>query len=676
MINPFLSLNRRVLVVDDNPAIHEDFRHILCAEDKFADELAASNAVLFGEAPPTSEKVRFDVDFSSQGAEAIARVQRSRETGQPYSLAFVDVQMPPGLDGIETTARLWEADPELEVVICTAHSDYSWQDIIARLGQTDRLLVLKKPFDMVEVLQLAHALNAKWHLMQHSKRKIDNLESCVSQRTSELHTAEEYFRLIAENAGDLIAIIGAGGEQQYISPSVTKVLGVPMEVLRVSGIMHRLHLDDCAAFLNSQLACAVSKASRVLECRLQCQNGDWRDFECHMNPVLALGGQFERMVVVLRDITERKKSQAELEFKNAIMCTQMEVAFDGILVVDSDGNAVTYNSRFAEIWSIPTTFPKLQHDDMLLHVAINKIAEPSAFLERIKRIYAERNEISRDEIVLNDGRVLDRYSAPMSGPTGHYFGRVWYFHEVTERRQTEVELRNSREQLRALAERLETTREEESIRISRAIHDELGHALTSLSIDLASMERSLAKPPVPCEKLRLRAESMSKLLEQTTKAVQRIIMDLRPSLLDDLGLTAALEWLVEEVSARTGIRFRWECKLQDLELPSKQSIVVFRIFQEALTNIVRHSQATKVDLSCVKRRDSLVFRVRDNGIGFNEKDLQVRDAVGLIGLRERALLINGKLELRSAKGEGTTVILTVPECNMATEVMSRKESRE
>jgi signal transduction histidine kinase/CheY-like chemotaxis protein len=300
-------------------------------------------------------------------------------------------------------------------------------------------------------------------------------------------------------------------------------------------------------------------------------------------------------------------------FRNAILSAQMDVTINGILVVDKDSKVISYNSRFADIWGIPTELLVDGNDKTLL---------------RIEDIYEQRCETSRDEIVLKDGRILDRYSAPMCGPDGRYFGRVWYFHDVTERRQTEADLRNSREQLRALAAHLHTTREEESLRISRAIHDELGHALTSLSLDLAALEKSLAVDPSPRDRLLLRAKSMSKLVEDTTHAVQRIVMDLRPSLLDDLGLTAALEWLVEEFAARTGIRVHWRRKMQVLELPNKQAIVVFRIFQETLTNIARHSRA-----------------------------------------------INGKLEIRSVPSQGTTVILTLPTGPVADKVASIEKTR-
>jgi CheY-like chemotaxis protein len=151
----------RILIIDDNPAIHEDFRKILCQDRMSSSELEAHEAELFGSTPPLGRQSEFEVDSAYQGEAGLARVYHAIQEGRPYELAFVDVRMPPGWDGIEVTPRLWVADPDLPVVICTAYSDYSWEEMFARLGTSDRTFILKKPFDREEVLQIAHTLTAK-----------------------------------------------------------------------------------------------------------------------------------------------------------------------------------------------------------------------------------------------------------------------------------------------------------------------------------------------------------------------------------------------------------------------------------------------------------------------------------------------------------------------------------
>jgi len=184
-INPS---NRRILVIDDNRAIHEDFKKIFNSNARDAAGLAETEAALFGEKPVAECPTGFEFDSAYQGQEGLALIQRALQEERPYAMAFVDVRMPPGWDGIETIARIWETYPDLQVVVCTAYSDYSWAEMVHKLGQSDRLVILKKPFDNIEVLQLASALTEKWRLYQQVKCKLDDLERMVRERTSALET--------------------------------------------------------------------------------------------------------------------------------------------------------------------------------------------------------------------------------------------------------------------------------------------------------------------------------------------------------------------------------------------------------------------------------------------------------------------------------------------------------
>ena len=182
--------NRRILVVDDNEAIHKDFRKIFGTSTPTGAALEAAEALLFGEQNATTG-AGYEVDSAFQGKEGLEMVLKAAKEGRPYPLAFVDVRMPPGWDGIETVARIWQEYPDLQVVICTAYSDYSWDDMLNKLGRTDRLVILKKPFEVIEVLQLAEALTEKWNLAQQAKQKMIDLEQAVQNRTSELTNANK-----------------------------------------------------------------------------------------------------------------------------------------------------------------------------------------------------------------------------------------------------------------------------------------------------------------------------------------------------------------------------------------------------------------------------------------------------------------------------------------------------
>jgi signal transduction histidine kinase len=189
-MNPILPPNRRILLVDDNLSIHDDFRRILVPRNSTVG-LDDAAAALFGVAaePTTTTSDVFELDTAQQGQEACEKAAIAVASGRRYALAFVDMRMPPGWDGLTTIGKLWEIDPELQVVICTAYSDRSWSEIQAALTARDRWLVLKKPFDKVEVLQLAQALTDKWHLTRLSRLQLATLEEHVNVRTEQLRQA-------------------------------------------------------------------------------------------------------------------------------------------------------------------------------------------------------------------------------------------------------------------------------------------------------------------------------------------------------------------------------------------------------------------------------------------------------------------------------------------------------
>ncbi|HYR57985.1 MAG TPA: response regulator, partial [Chthoniobacteraceae bacterium] len=186
--------NQRILIIDDNRSIHADVRKILgvaAVEDLALDEEAAA---LFGTKAAALNDIAFEIDSAYQGQEGLEMVQRAAEDGRPYAMAFVDVRMPPGWDGIETISRIWKQYPELQVVICTAYSDYSWEEMIRQIGKTDSLVILKKPFDNVEVLQLAHTLTQKWTLSHQLRSHLQSLDNIVAARTKELQSANARLR--------------------------------------------------------------------------------------------------------------------------------------------------------------------------------------------------------------------------------------------------------------------------------------------------------------------------------------------------------------------------------------------------------------------------------------------------------------------------------------------------
>ena len=240
--------NRRILVVDDNQAIHQDFRKILCAAPA-STALDAMEAALFGGPSAAPVDTGFEVDSAYQGEEGLAKVKAAVAEGRPYALAFVDIRMPPGIDGVETVQRVWKEDPDLQVVLCSAYSDYSWEEMTQRLGISQRLLILRKPFDNIEVRQLAHALTEKWELLRQSHRRLEDLTHEVEEWTRELSVANERLRKEMEDRAKLeLRLVQAQRLEALgrLSAGLAHEINNPLSVIMASVGFIRSELDDQA----------------------------------------------------------------------------------------------------------------------------------------------------------------------------------------------------------------------------------------------------------------------------------------------------------------------------------------------------------------------------------------------------------------------------------------------
>lgn len=229
--------------------------------------------------------------------------------------------------------------------------------------------------------------------------------------------------------------------------------------------------------------------------------------------------------------------------------------------------------------------------------------------------------------------------------------------ERRERRRAEERLRESHEQLRALSLYLQRVREEERIRIAREVHDELGQSLTGLKLQLTWLAGRL---PENLAALREHTETMSQRIDETIQTVRRIATELRPGVLDSAGLLAALEWQAQQFETQTGIRCRVTSAVKDTLWDQDLNTAFFRIFQETLTNVIRHAQATQVDVLFMETGHALVLEVRDNGRGITEAEVHNTKSIGLLGMRERAALLGGEVFLQGEPGKGTAVTIRIP----------------
>jgi signal transduction histidine kinase len=228
--------------------------------------------------------------------------------------------------------------------------------------------------------------------------------------------------------------------------------------------------------------------------------------------------------------------------------------------------------------------------------------------------------------------------------------------ELAERALTEQRLRASEENLRALAAHLQSVREEERIHIAREIHDELGQALTGLKYDIAALLKASNEAP---EQMPTKAQSVNQAIDRIINAVRRISSGLRPEVLDEIGLHAAIEWQAREFQRRTGIRCSVEISPGFTDPDKERSTALFRIFQELLTNVARHANATRVNVTLADA-ESLALKVEDNGRGIQESEFESPRSLGFLGLRERVLAFGGSIDVTGHEGKGTTVSVCIP----------------
>ncbi|AZD36733.1 Sensory box/GGDEF family protein [Pseudomonas chlororaphis subsp. aurantiaca] len=303
--------NRRILIVDDTASIHEDFRKILACTDAPEDSLSDAEAALFG-TPVSAALEHFYLDSAFQGREALNMVQAALERNAPYAMAFIDMRMPPGWDGLETIERLWQVDPKLQIALCTAYSDYSWEDIAERLQLGDRLLILKKPFDAIEIRQMASALTVKWQMTEDAALKMDQLEQAVEERTRELADAN----IIVQNSPTILYRLRGepSFKLMYISHNITKFGHVAAQLVASDDWAQTLIHPDDQAKVESAMLRVLDRdvAGASIEFRMRTGDGAFRWVENRYIPVRNDQGQLVEVEGIILDITERKLAEEKM----------------------------------------------------------------------------------------------------------------------------------------------------------------------------------------------------------------------------------------------------------------------------------------------------------------------------------------------------------------------------
>jgi PAS domain S-box-containing protein len=369
--------------------------------------------------------------------------------------------------------------------------------------------------------------------------------------------------------------------------------------------------------------------------------------------------------VFATDITERKRVEEQLRQSEERFRQMAESITEVFWMTNPDKKQVMYVSPgYEKIWGRsresvyeqPITWLNAVHPDDRQRVE-------RAVMTQIQGGYDEEYRV-----IQPDGSVRwirDR-AFPINDAEGRVYRVTGIAEDITERRLAGEKIKATSAQLRALSARLQSAREQEGIRIAREIHDELGAALSSLRWDLEDLDEDIdeaypesADQPEPQER-RKKIEAMMRLIDTTINTVRRIASELRPIGLDALGLAEAIRFHAQQFQDRTGIIVECDCSLENGKLNREQSTAIFRVFQEALTNVLRHAQATRVNIQVKEDNDEFGLFISDNGRGITDDEKSDQRTLGLLGMRERVHLIGGRIEIAGADGKGTVVIVRIP----------------
>ncbi|HVG01730.1 MAG TPA: CHASE3 domain-containing protein [Nitrospira sp.] len=446
----------------------------------------------------------------------------------------------------------------------------------------------------------------------------------------------------------------------WVSQSIEKMTGFPSaSFLTDSGLWAaRLHPDDRDRVLR-EFERLPQTGSLNSEYRWQVADGTYRWFLDQAVLQTSPDGSPKEVLGLWLDITDHKTVVEQLREVNDRLTALVQASPVGIVSLDAAGLCRLWNPAAEKMFGwpecevlgrpLPTVAPEQLNEHRFLR---ERVMEDKAFTDLEVLRYRK------------DGTPVytSLSTAPLRDPTGAINGLLGLMVDMTHRKQVELQLSQSRDQLRALTTRLHSAREEEGTRIAREVHDELGQAMTSLKLDLSWVARRLSLPETVDSRAQMleRIQGTMHQLDGTIQSVRAIATALRPSVLDELGLAAALDWQTRDFEKRTGICCEWSMPAVPIPVGPDQATAIFRIYQEILTNVVRHAQASTIQIHLDVSGGWLILEVSDNGRGIPASTLAHNNSLGLLGMRERATQWGGNLSIQGSDGKGTTVTVRLP----------------
>jgi PAS domain S-box-containing protein len=354
---------------------------------------------------------------------------------------------------------------------------------------------------------------------------------------------------------------------------------------------------------------------------------------------------------------ERKRvEQARLESEERFRSI-MNNSPSMIFLKDTEGRYLQVNHKFEDNFHVANRDIVGKTDEEIFPPE-----QAAAFRANDRKVFDAGASMEFEEVAQFDdgphtGLVVQ---FPLLSLQGQCYALCGIVTDITDRIKAENQLEDTVDRVRTLFQRLETAREEERTKVARELHDELGVRLTCLKLDLARLNSLMGESPFPRKKMEEKLCSMTAEVDSTIASVQGLVAELRPGVLDDLGLVAAIEWQCQDFERRSGIRCCCEAEEGDIQLDRPQATAAFRIFQEALTNVGRHAKATVIHVMVKQVNGDLLLEIQDNGLGIPVEKLTDSHSFGLLGMRERAANLDGQVEIAGLPGKGTTVMLRLP----------------
>ena len=471
-----------------------------------------------------------------------------------------------------------------------------------------------------------------------------------------LQRREKEIRIIADNVPALFSYIDAGGYYRFVNKRYEEWFGVPRT--EIIGRHYRDFLGEAAFNLIKDRVSEVLSGRPVhYEEALPYAQGSARWIMADYIPDLDDRQYVVGFYVLVNDISDRKRAEESLRESEERCRLLLENAPDLIYRLAEDGRITALNLAFEKItgWSCSEWLGK--HFSGIVHPDDLILAK-----QGLEEVLKGNNPASYEMRFLSKsgGYVIGELTSAPEFKDGRIIGEFGIVRDITERKLAEDQLKSSREQLRKLASHLESVREEERSRIAREIHDELGQTLTGLKFELTWLKNKISRIDSEKSELVEKINSMSQMITSTIQWARKLSTNLRPGLLDDYGLVAALEWQVKEFETRTGIHCLFDSFAESVALDSEKSTALFRICQESLTNVARHANATAITIGLREDEGNIILEISDNGRGITESEIGDPKSFGILGMRERVRLLRGDFSIGGSPGKGTTIIVRIP----------------